>query len=179
MEKLKVKGHFVNFIPTRASHNRKALQFKNKLINELIKLGTKRDDVEVEFNGFCGREDKACVTWYFDGHKLYYEVASQKSFVDNLFIISKIIENEVELVTTDKKPINEFIAEFEEEDEVHDERKEAREFFGVEKTHRDLDEINKKYKNLARDLHPDMPNGDVNKFKELNKHHKILKRELG
>jgi len=178
MEKLKVKGHFVNFIPIKASHNRKALQFKNKLINELIKLGTKRDDVEIEFNGFCGREEKASVTWYFDGHKMYYEIASQKSLVDNLFIISKIIENEIELVLTDQKPINEFIAEFEEEDEVHDERKEAREFFGVNHDHKDLEEINKKYKLMARELHPDMPTGDVEKFKQLNHHHKILKREL-
>ena len=89
MEKLKVKGHFVNFIPTRASHNRKALQFKNKLINELIKLGTKRDDVEVEFNGFCGREDKACVTWYFDGHKLYYEVAYKNHLLITYLLFQK------------------------------------------------------------------------------------------
>jgi len=27
-------------------------------------------------------------------------------------------------------------------------------------------------------LHPDMPNGNVEKFKEINKAHKILKREL-
>jgi hypothetical protein len=178
MEVIKVKGHTVNFIPTRASHNRRALQFKNKLINTLTKLGTKKDDVDLEFNGFCGRESKASVTWYFDGHMLYYEVASQKSYVDNLFIIMKIIENEVELVLAEKKPINEFLAEFKEEDDVHDDRKAARDFFEVSHEHRDIEEINKKYKLMARDLHPDMPTGDVEKFKQLNHHHKILKREL-
>ena len=178
METLKIKGHTVNFIPTKVDFNRRALQYKNKLINALEKLGTKRDDVELELDGFCGREAKATVTWFFNGNRMYYEVASQKRYVDNIFIVSKIIENEVELVLSEKKPIEEFIAEFKEDEEVCDARKEAREFFGVEEDHKDIEEINKKYKELAKDLHPDMPNGDVEKFKKLNHHHKILKREL-
>jgi hypothetical protein len=178
MQVLKIKGHTVNFVPTRASHNRYALQYKNKLISVLEKLGTKRDSVEIEFDGFCGRTAKATVLWFFDGHRMYYEVTSQKSYVDNLFVIMKIIENEVNLVLENKKPIGEFLKEFEEDEKVHDERKNAREFFGVEHDHKDIEEINKKYKLLARDLHPDMPNGDIEKFKQLNHHHKILKREL-
>ena len=178
MEILKIKGHTVNFVPTTNNFNRRALQYKNNLIRALEKIGTKRDDVELELDGFCGREAKANVTWYFKGNKMYYEVATQKKFVDNIFIVSKIIENEVELVLLDKKPIEEFILEFREDDDVHDERKVAREFFGVEENHRDIEEINKKYKDLARELHPDMPTGDVEKFKKLNHHHKILKREL-
>jgi len=178
MEVLKIKGHSVNFMPTKASHNRYALQYKNKLISSLEKLGTKRDDVEIEIEGFCGREAKASVTWYFNGHRMYYDVASKRSYVDNLFIIFKIIENEVDLVLSEKKPIEEFLAEFEEEEDVHDERKEAREFFELDKDHKDMETINKKYKELAKDLHPDMPTGDVEKFKKLNYHHKILKREL-
>jgi hypothetical protein len=178
MEVLKIKGHSVNFIPTKDNFNRRALQYKNKLISSLEKLGTKRDDVEVELDGFCGRDAKATATWYFDGYKMYYEIATQKKYVDNLSIVSKIIENEVELVLQEKKPIEEFIAEFKENEDVHDERKEAREFFGLEKEHKDIEEINKKYKQMAKDLHPDMPNGDVEKFKKLNHHHKILKREL-
>ncbi|MCX9025094.1 MAG: DnaJ domain-containing protein [Candidatus Methanoperedens sp.] len=35
-----------------------------------------------------------------------------------------------------------------------------------------------KYKALAKELHPDMPTGDTEKFKQLNIAHKILKREL-
>jgi len=178
MEVLKIKGHSVNFMPTKASHNRYALQYKNKLISALEKIGTKRDDVELELEGFCGRESKASVTWYFHGHRMYYEVAMERSYVDNLFIIYKIIENEIELVLAEKKPIEEFLAEFEEDEDVHDERKSAREFFELEDDHRDMDTINKKYKELAKDLHPDMPTGDAEKFKQLNYHHKILKREL-
>ena len=178
MEVLQIKGHKVNFIPTKDNFNRRALQYKNKLINSLEKLGAKRDDVELELDGYCGREAKASVVWYFKGYRMYYEVSTQKKYVDNLFIVSKIIENEVDLVLDEKKPLEEFLAEFQEDEDVHDERKEAREFFGLDHDHKDIHEINKKYKEMAKDLHPDMPGGDVEKFKKLNHHHKILKREL-
>jgi len=178
METLKIKSHFVKFIPTKDSFNRKSVQYKNKVISALEKLGTKRDDVEIELDGYCGREAKASVTWYFLGNRLYYEVASQKRYVDNLFIISKVIEAEVDMVISEKKPLEEFLSEFREDEDVGDERKEAREFFGVDHKHKDMTEIDKKYKEMAQKLHPDMPTGDVEKFKKLNHHHKVLKREL-
>lgn len=178
MENKKIKGHDIKFVPAKDNLNRRSLQYKNKIISALEKVGVKRDDVELELNGYCGREDKGSIVWFFGGHRMYYEVASQKRYIDNLFLVSQVIEKEVELVLNNKKPLEEFIAEFVEDEDVHDERKEAREFFGLEHTHKDIHEINKRYKDLARSLHPDTPTGDVEKFKELNKHHKILKREL-
>lgn len=178
MEIVRIKSHNIAFAPAKDSFNRRSLQYKNKLISALIKLGVKRDDVELELDNNCGKKEKAFVTWYFNGFKLYYEMSKQNRYVDNLFIVSKVIEGEAEFVTSGQKPLEEFISEFVENDDVHDERKDARKFFGVEHDHKDIEEINKKYKQLAKTLHPDTPTGDVEKFKELNNHHKILKREL-
>ncbi|MCX6803330.1 MAG: J domain-containing protein [Candidatus Diapherotrites archaeon] len=178
METLKIKGHSIHFTPAKDSFNRRALQYKNKLITTLGRLGVIRDDVELELDGYCGRDAKAMVTWYYAGHRMQYEHTKQKKFVDNLNIITQLIEKEVELVLSEKKPLEEFIAEFAEDEDVHDERKEAREFFGLEHDHKDIHEINKRYKEMAKTLHPDMPTGDVEKFKKLNHAHKILKREL-
>ncbi len=178
MEILKIKGHSINYIPAKDSFNRRALQYKNNLIRALEKVGVQRDDIDLELDGYCGRDEKAHVIWYYKGNRLYYEVATQKKYVDNLFIASKIIEKEVELVLSEKKPLEEFIAEFREDEDVDEERKEAREFFGLNHDHKDMDEINKRYKDLAKTLHPDTPTGDTEKFKKLNHHHKILKREL-
>ena len=178
METIKIKGHSIRFIPAKDSFNRRALQYKNKLIASLGKLGVVRDDVDLELDGYCGRDAKGLVTWYYSGHRMQYECTSQKKYVDNLFIISQVIEKEVELVLSDKKPLGEFIAEFVEDEDVADERKDARAFFGLEHDHKDIEEINKRYKELAKTLHPDMPTGDVEKFKKLNHAHKILRREL-
>ena len=39
-------------------------------------------------------------------------------------------------------------------------------------------EIDVKYKELAKKHHPDMPSGNLEKFKEINNAHKTLKKEL-
>ncbi len=49
---------------------------------------------------------------------------------------------------------------------------------GVSQNELDLMIIDKKYKSLAREHHPDMPTGDANKFKIINEAHKTLKKEL-
>ena len=134
--------------------------------------------MDLELDGFCGREAKASVTWYYDGHRMQYESTSQKRFIDNLSVVAQVIEKEIEFVLSEKKPLEEFIAEFAEDEDVHDERKEAREFFGLEEDHKDIEEVNKRYKEMAKTLHPDMPTGDAEKFKKLNQAHKTLKREL-
>ncbi|MEI7961766.1 MAG: J domain-containing protein [archaeon] len=178
MTEIKIKGHSIHLMPAKDSFNRRALQYKNKLISSLGRLGVSRDDVDLELGGYCGRESKAVATWYYWGHRMQYESASQKKYVDNLGVVAHVIEKEVDLVLSDKKPLDEFIAEFVEDDDVNDERKDAREFFGLDETHKDINEINKRYKEMAKTLHPDMPTGDVEKFKKLNNAHKILKREL-
>jgi len=178
MTTIKIKGHTISVVPAKDSLNRRALQYKNRLITALGKLGVIRDDVDLELDGFCGREAKASVTWYYDGHRMQYESTSQKRFIDNLSVVAQVIEKEIEFVLSEKKPLEEFIAEFAEDEDVHDERKEAREFFGLEEDHKDIEEVNKRYKEMAKTLHPDMPTGDAEKFKKLNQAHKTLKREL-
>ncbi|MBI1968917.1 J domain-containing protein [Candidatus Woesearchaeota archaeon] len=56
-------------------------------------------------------------------------------------------------------------------------RKEAREILGIAPDVLDMNEIDKKYKELAKKYHPDMPGGDAEMFKKINNAHKILKRE--
>jgi hypothetical protein len=178
MPDIKIKGQDIKVAPIKDSFNRRALLFKNKVISILGLIGVKADDVIIELEGMPIKKIKASAEWYFDGHRMYYENNSQSKYVENLFVVMKVIENEVNLVLEEKKPIEEFVEEFREEEDVLDKRKEAREFFGLTHDHQDMEVINKKYKEMAKDLHPDMPNGSTEKFKKLNEAHKTLKREL-
>jgi len=90
----------------------------------------------------------------------------------------QLLELEVGRVVSGEKTMQEFTIEFSEDNDIEDERKEARDFLGLEHNVNDLEVINKKYKELAKEFHPDMPNGSTDKFKQLNRAHKILKREL-
>src|SRR3989338_6501325 len=109
---------------------------------------------------------------------MFYSYSNADKYVDNLYVVSKVIENEVSLVITDQKPVEEFVYAFSEDKDVSEQRLKARELLGVDANSKDLDEINKKYKELAKKHHPDTPTGDLDRFKEVNQAHKVLKREL-
>ncbi len=107
-----------------------------------------------------------------------YTYKSSRKYVENLYVVLKVIELEVESVISGKKTGQEFIAEFSESKDFEKKQKEAREVLGVEEGTLDLNYIDSRYKDLAKKYHPDMPDGNAEKFKEINMAHKILRREL-
>jgi hypothetical protein len=173
-----VKGHEFNIVICRDSFDRRAVQYKNKILFALRKIGLSEDYVDVPLEKVAMKKIAASATWYIKGNKLHFSHQAAGRFVDNLFVVAKVIELEVEELLDDKKTINDFISAFSEEDDIEKERKEAREILGVEHDTMDIGVINRKYKTLAKNHHPDMPGGDSDKFKAINKAHKTLKREL-
>ena len=178
MAKLKIKGHEFNSVIASDSFQRRSVQYRNKIIDTLRKIGLTEDDVDVPVEAAAMKKAPASATWYFEGYHLHYSYQASGKFVDNLYVVFKIIELEVNALLNEERTINEFISEFSEDKDVKKQRKEAREALGVSHDTTDLGIIDKKYKELAKQHHPDMPDGDINKFKAINRAHKILKREL-
>ncbi|MDO8627800.1 MAG: DnaJ domain-containing protein [Candidatus Diapherotrites archaeon] len=178
MAMIKVKGHEFVLVNVRDSANRKSLQFKNNIIQSLRKLGVKEDQIEIPLENSALRKVPAFAEWYMDGHYMYYDYKLANNYAENLFVVSKLIELEVKAVLSEEKSEADFVMFFKEEKDVHDKRKAARELLGLEQDTTDLDAINVKYKTLAKEHHPDKEGGNVDKFKEINNAHKILKREL-
>ncbi|MFH1182301.1 MAG: J domain-containing protein [Candidatus Woesearchaeota archaeon] len=178
MATITIKGHEISDLPTQDSFGRRALQYKNKIIYALSKAGFVADDVIIDLEPIAIRNVPASVTWYGEGYRMYYDYKSADRYVDNLSIISQVIEFEVDDLLSGKKTFGDFLGEFTEEEDVEDMRKEARETLGVEHDVLDMAEIDKKYKKLAKQHHPDMPGGNNEIFKSINNAHKILRREL-
>ena len=99
-------------------------------------------------------------------------------FLENLYVVSRVIELEVDNLLDNKKTFEEFIREFTEDKNIDKKRIEARETLGLSRNIMDIELINKKYKILAKEHHPDMPTGSTEKFKTINDAYKTLKREL-
>lgn len=173
-----IKGHEIKIVNTKGAFNRKALQFSNSIISFLKSVGIDERDIEVPLERIALKKAKASVTWYVNNHRFYCSHNLQGKFVDNLYVLYKVIEAEVNLVVSKKNTLEEFFANFKEDENVDVKRIEAREYFGVAHDETDWSVINKKYKTMARELHPDMSTGDTEKFKKLNNAHKILKREF-
>jgi|ETN02SMinimDraft_2_1059926.scaffolds.fasta_scaffold22120_2 hypothetical protein len=178
MPQVKIKGYEFNAMIVRDSFTRRAQKFYNNIIKTLRAVGVTEDDIDMKLEPAPIRNLPASITWYLDGHQLHYSYKAGTKYVENLYIISKILEFEVKQILAEEKTMNQFILDFSEDDEVEHQRKEARKLLGVEEDSLDLELMNKKYKLLAKEAHPDMPDGDTERFKNLNRAHKIVKREL-
>lgn len=175
---VKIKGHEIDPIIIKSAGNRRAMQFKNNIITVLRKIGINENDVDIPLERLAMKKAKASATWYLSDHRMHYSHNLQNKYVENLHILSRVIEIEVDRVLSEEKTLSDFILEFKEDSDVYNKRAEAREFFDCDHDETDFEIINKKYKLMAKELHPDMPTGDTEKFKKLNIAHKILKREL-
>lgn len=174
---IRAKGHTIKKIPITSAFNRRALQFKNSITALLQRIGVE-SEVDVPLEQIPTTKAQASATWYLSGHKLHYSHSLQGRYIDNLYVLYKVLELEVNLVLSKKKTLDDFVTEFREDDDVEVQRKEAREHLGLDHDIKDMGIINRKYKQMAKDMHPDMPTGDTEKFKKLNNAHKILQREL-
>ena len=179
MVKVRIKGYEFEAIIVKDSCNRRALQFKNNIINTLKKIGLTEDDVDIPLEALAMKRCPASATWYMMNRRLHYSSKTQLKFVDNLYVVSKIIEFEVNALLNKEKEVQDFLNDFSEDKDVEDQRKEARETLGLTHDELNLEVIDKAYKTLAREHHPDKDGGNVDMFKKINHAHKILKRELG
>ena len=179
MVKIKVKGNeFHVEIISASSYTRHARLFESNILASLKKIGVSQQNIRLKEEIFPMKKAGAEVHWWINGSNCYYSYNRQEKYVENLQIMAKVIDIEVANVLKGIKTIEEFVIEFREDDDVQNRRKEARELLGLESNEKDLEVINKKYKQMAKELHPDMENGSTEKFKKLNEAHKTLKKEL-
>lgn len=178
MTTLSIKGHTFKPFVVKDSFNRRALVFKNTIIQSLGKLGLTEDDIDVPMEVMALKRAPASALWYLGGYRLYYSYNGSVKFVENLYVVSKVIELEVVSVLNGEKTAEDFIRDFTEDKNIETQRKQARELLGVEPDTMDLNLINQKFKQLAKQHHPDMPGGSHETFKAINHAHKTLKREL-
>jgi hypothetical protein len=179
MVKIAVKGYEIDAIAVRDSFGRRAVQYANKIIVALGNLGLTEDDVDIPIEVMANRKVPASASWYFEGYHLHFSNNSCSKYVENLYIVQRVIELEIEALLSKRKSVEEFISDFAEDSDIKKQRDDARLTLGVALDCNDFAVIDKRYKIMAKSCHPDTPNSDPEKFKLINNAHKILKRELG
>jgi len=178
MDTVTVKGMKFKAFVVKDSFNRQAQQFKNKIIDALGKLGVSEDQTYVPLEQFALKNAPAFAEWFMEGRRLYCSYSLSKKYVENLYVVLQVISGQVEAVLSGEKEIHDFINEFTEDEDIVEQRKAARETLGLNEDEKDMVVINKRYKDLAKEHHPDTPTGNVEKFKAVNRAHKTLRKEL-
>jgi hypothetical protein len=175
---IKIKGYEFKQIKINDSYNRRALQYQNKILNQLRPFGLTEDDIEIPLEKVSIKKAQASVSWYMLGEHLFFSYNGSAKFVENLAIVAQVIEFFTNLLKEKKITEEELLNEFTEDIDIIKLRKEAREVLSVEEDSTDFDLIHENYKKLSKEHHPDMPNGNTEQFKKINNAHKILKKEL-
>ena len=178
MVKIELKGHEFEAVTIKDSFNRRAVQFKNNIIASIRRLGITVEDVYIDLEPNVIKKAPASVSWYLNKQHLHYSHNSRSKYIENLYIVFKVIDLEITALLEEKRTLEEFISEFSEDINVAKKRLEARVVLGIDHDINDFKVIDKAYKDLAKKHHPDTEEGDTEKFKEINHAHKILKREL-
>ncbi|MBT5023554.1 J domain-containing protein [Candidatus Woesearchaeota archaeon] len=173
-----IKGHEFSKLTIRDSYNRRALQYKNNIINCLRSLGISEDDIEIELEPVAMRKGQASVAWYVWNEHLFLSYNGSSKFVDNIAMVAQIIKYFINLLEKNEITQEEFLEIFMEEPDILEQRKNARSVLCVEEDSLDFEKIHENYKKLSKKFHPDMPEGNTERFKRINKAHKILKKEL-
>lgn len=175
---IKIKGNEIEAPKITNSFDRRAVQIQNKIILTLKPLGINRDNVHIPMEPLAQKKLPASVSWYFEGRNLKYSYSLMSKFVENLYIIEKVLKLEVEKLLKGEINVDQFTHEFSEDDDLGEQLLEARKTLGVSANENDFEVISKKYKELARKCHPDMPDGDHELFQKINAAHKLIKKEL-
>jgi hypothetical protein len=178
MAKIVLRGKEYEQIAISGTHGRLAVQYKNKIISVLHKLGVRNDDVKIEIPAVAFKKEPASASWWQEDRHMYYSCSKGRNYAENLHLVSRVIERYVNEVLDETIPIEEFFEEFHEKSDVDTARKEAREKLGLPEDTDDFELVNKTYRKMVKEHHPDTANGDEDKFKDINNAHKVLKREL-
>ena len=173
-----IKGYEFKQVNVRDSSNRRALQYKNKIIGYLKVFGLTEDDVDIPLEKITFRKAQASVSWYLWDQHLFFSYNGLPKFVENLAMVAQVIEHFINLLKEGEITKEEFLDIFVEDSDIIKQRINAREVLGVEENSTDFEIMHKNYKDLSKEHHPDMPNGDTELFQKINKAHKILKKEL-
>lgn len=167
----------INVPPIRDSTPRRVLQLKNKIISNLKLIGVNPDDVDFSEEKLPMKRAEAWVDWIFNDSFCFCSYLQCKKYIENLAALEALIDFKVRQLTNKEIDEDSFTSLFEEDEDIIKIRKEARKFFDVEDDCFDFSVIDKKYKQLAKSAHPDAAGEDLT-FQELNKHHKVLKKQF-
>ena len=175
---LKIKGNEIEEPNIIGSLDRRAVQFKNHVVATLKQIGVDRDYIELELAKLMRKKAPASVSFYFNDRNLKYTYSLAPKFIENLYIIDKVLKLEVDKLVSGEITKDEFCREFSEDDDLGDQLSEARKLLEVGEDETDFEVISKQYKKLARKYHPDMSGGDHEMFQKINAAHKLIKKEL-
>ena len=175
---VKVKGNEIEIPVFSNAFDRRAVQIQNRIMATLKMLNIDRDNTDMRMERNARLKARAKISWYFEGRNLSYSYSLCPKFIENLYVVDKVLATEVDRLLDKEISLDEFHREFSEDDKLDEKLVDARKVLGVKDDETDFELISKHYKVLAKKYHPDMSGGDHEMFQKINAAHKLIRKEL-
>ena len=115
---VKIKGNEIEEPTIRDSFDRRAVRIQNSIMTTLKQLGIERDNVRLKMERNTRLKARASVSWYFEGRNLKYSYSLMPKFIENLYIIDKVLFLEVNKLLEEEINLDQFQREFSEDDDL-------------------------------------------------------------
>jgi hypothetical protein len=175
-----VNGRKVYIKAGRSNFTKTAFQLSQVIYDSFNQIGITKEFIDLPLPRNPMKEgEPAQISWKVNGKDFYYLSNKQRRYVDNLGVISVVIKQESYAIRNGLKTfaqvMNQFAIGY---DEDKPKTKTPREVIGVASDCKDFDYIEYKFKQKAKELHPDINKGDGNAFRELNEAFVEIKKEF-
>jgi len=177
--RIEVNGTNITIIPTISRFKKTAFVISEKIYHALSSIGIAKEFITLNIPRNPLKYDTAAeIAWVVNGEDHYYSCNTQETYRDNLGVISKVIIQDAYAIRNGMKSFGQVMNQFKiGYDESGDKIRSPREILGVPDSMNDLDYIRFKYKQKAKELHPDT-GGDPEEFQELQEAYDSVKKEL-
>ena len=179
MTAIEVNGKVIHIRPTKSLFKKTAYQLAQETLDSFKKIGITRDYIVLELpRNPLKRDTPAEISWVVNGKDHYYSCNTQETYRDNLGVISRVIYQDCYAIRNGMKSFGQVMSQFRLDYDPDSQRtKTPREILGIPEHINDKDYIKFKYKQKAKELHPDQ-GGDTEKFKELKEAYENILKEL-
>ena len=176
---VEVNGKKIKIRPGKSRFTRTAYQITQDILKSFRRVGIEEEHLEIlQPRNILHSQKSAEIKWYVNGENFYYKADRQDRYVDNLGVISKVIEQDVYAICNGMKSFGQVMNQFRLGYDPEGKKiLNPRQILGIPNDIKDLDYITFKYKQLAKEAHPDR-GGSKERFQEINEAYKILKEEL-
>lgn len=180
MEKIQVNGNTILIRPTKSTFHRTADNMKKEIFRNFSKIGITPEFIQMNLpRNQLKIGEPAQINWTVNGHDYFYECRTQERYIDNLGVISKLVAQESYSIRNGLKKfgqvMNQFSLGFDGKDaEVFN----PWEIIGITPGTNDIDYLTYKYKQKAKEVHPDTSDKDKDLFQNLQQAYQILKKEM-
>lgn len=178
MPTIEVNGKRVEIKINKTNAGKNINAYKRDIMRWLDRIGITEEYISIEHSHYGYEDPFAEIRWVVNNKEYYYKCSTQETATGCVAAIEQLVHYEVIFIERGIKTFGQVMNQFRiGYDPDSPRQKTPREILGIPEHINDREYIKFKYKQKAKELHPDK-GGDADKFKGLKQAYDAILKEL-